>query len=235
MAQFFIDRPVFATVLSIVIMIVGGVALVGMPVAQYPEIVPPTIAVQTAYPGASAQVVADTVTTPIEQEVNGVEGMLYLASKSTNDGQAAIDVTFSLGTDIDQAQVLTQNRVAVALAKLPEEVKRQGVVTKKKSPSILLCVNLVSPDSRYDLLYLSNYALIQVKDALARIEGVGDVAFLGARAASDGNPLLFGETLRDNEPMLALARKTGLSLKRHPEDSRLVRLEGPLPSLAAAR
>ena len=134
MAQFFIDRPVFATVLSIVIMIVGGVALVGMPVAQYPEIVPPTIAIQTAYPGASAQVVADTVTTPIEQEVNGVEGMLYLASKSTNDGQAAIDVTFSLGTDIDQAQVLTQNRVAVALAKLPEEVKRQGVVTKKKSP-----------------------------------------------------------------------------------------------------
>ena len=135
MAQFFIDRPVFATVLSIVIMIVGGVALVGMPVAQYPEIVPPTIAIQTAYPGASAQVVADTVTTPIEQEVNGVEGMLYLSSKSTNDGQAAIDVTFGLGTDIDQAQVLTQNRVAVALAKLPEEVKRQGVVTKKKSPS----------------------------------------------------------------------------------------------------
>jgi multidrug efflux pump len=181
MAQFFIDRPVFATVLSIVIMIVGGVALVGMPVAQYPEIVPPTVAIQTAYPGASAQVVADTVTTPIEQEVNGVEGMLYLSSKSTNDGQAAIDVTFGLGTDIDQAQVLTQNRVAVALAKLPEEVKRQGVITKKKSPSILLCVNLVSPDGRYDLLYLSNYALIQVKDALARIEGVGDVAFLGAR------------------------------------------------------
>ena len=181
MAQFFIDRPVFATVLSIVIMIVGGVALVGMPIAQYPEIVPPTVAIQTAYPGANAQVVADTVTTPIEQEVNGVEGMLYLASKSTNDGQAAIDVTFRLGTDIDQAQVLTQNRVAVALAKLPEEVKRQGVTTKKRSPSMLLCVNLVSPDGRYDLLYLSNYALIQVKDALTRIEGVGDVAFLGAR------------------------------------------------------
>ena len=181
MAQFFIDRPVFATVLSIVILFVGGVALVGMPVAQYPEIVPPTIVIQTVYPGASAQVVADTVTTPIEQEVNGVEGMLYLSSRSTNDGQATIDVTFALGTDIDQAQVLTQNRVAVALAKLPEEVKRQGVTTKKKSPSILLCVNLVAPDGRYDLLYLSNYALIQVKDALARIEGVGDVAFLGAR------------------------------------------------------
>jgi len=181
MVTFFIDRPVFATVLAIVILIVGGVATIGMPIAQYPEITPPTIAIQTVYPGASAQVVADTVTTPIEQEVNGVEGMLYIASTSTNDGQATIDVTFKLGTDIDQAQVLTQNRVAVAMAKLPEEVKRQGVTTKKKSTSILLCVNLVSPDDRYDLLYLSNYALIHVKDALARIEGVGDVAFLGAR------------------------------------------------------
>jgi len=181
MAEFFIDRPVFATVLSLLLLIVGGVALVGMPIAQYPEIVPPTVAIQTVYPGATAQVVADTVTTPIEQEVNGVEDMLSMASKSTGDGQAAIDVTFRLGTDIDQAQVLTQNRVAVALARLPEEVKRQGVTTRKKSPSILLCVNLVSPDGRYDLLYLSNYALIQVKDALARIEGVGDVAFLGAR------------------------------------------------------
>jgi multidrug efflux pump len=181
MAAFFIDRPVFATVLSIVILIVGGVAMIGLPIAQYPEVVPPTIVVQTVYPGASAQVVADTVTTPIEQEINGVEGMLYLTSKSTNDGQAVIEVTFKLGTDIDQAQVLTQNRVAVALAKLPEEVKRQGVTTRKKSPNILLCVNLVSPDDRYDILYLSNYALIHVKDALARIEGVGDVAFLGAR------------------------------------------------------
>ncbi len=181
MAAFFIDRPVFATVLSIMILIVGGVSTIGMPIAQYPEIVPPTVAIQTVYPGASAQVVADTVTTPIEQEVNGVEGMLYMGSKSTNDGQATIDVTFELGTDIDEAQVLTQNRVAVAMAKLPEEVKRQGVTTKKKSPSILLCVNLVSPDDRYDLLYLSNYALIHVKDALARVKGVGDVAFLGAR------------------------------------------------------
>ncbi len=181
MASFFIDRPVFATVLSIVILIVGGVAMIGLPIAQYPDVVPPTVVVQTVYPGASAQVVADTVTTPIEQEVNGVEGMLYMASKSTNDGQATIEVTFKLGTDIDQAQVLTQNRVAVALAKLPEEVKRQGVTTRKKSPNILLCVNLVSPDDRYDILYLSNYALIHVKDALARIEGVGDVAFLGAR------------------------------------------------------
>lgn len=181
MSQYFIDRPIFATVLSLVILIVGGVALLGLPVAQYPDVTPPTIQIQAFYPGASAQVVADTVTAPIEQEVNGVENMLYVSSQSTGDGQSVIDVTFKLGTDIDQAQVLTQNRVAVALAKLPEEVKRQGVVTKKKASSILLCVNLFSPDGRYDQLYLSNYALIQVKDALARLDGVGDVAFLGAR------------------------------------------------------
>jgi multidrug efflux pump len=181
MPHFFIDRPIFATVLSIVVVIVGGIALLGLPVGQYPEVTPPTISIQTVYPGASAQVVADTVTTPIEQEVNGVENMLFMNSRSTSDGVSAIDVTFRLGTDIDQAQVLTQNRVAVALAKLPEEVKRQGVTTKKKSPSILLCVNLFSPEGRYDQLYLSNYALIQIRDALARIDGVGDVAFLGAR------------------------------------------------------
>ena len=180
-SQFFINRPVFAAVLSIVIVIVGGISAIGLPVGQYPEVVPPTISIQTVYPGASAQVVADTVTTPIEQEVNGVEDMLFISSKSTGDGQSVIDVTFKLGTDIDLAQVLTQNRVAIAEAKLPAEVKRQGVITKKKSPSILLCVNLYSPDGRYDQLYLSNYALIQVKDAVARLDGVGDVSFLGAR------------------------------------------------------
>ncbi len=180
-SQFFINRPVFATVLSVVIIIVGGIAALGLPVGQYPDVVPPTISIQTVYPGASAQVVADTVTTPIEQEVNGVEEMLFISSKSTGDGQSVIDVTFKLGTDIDLAQVLTQNRVAIAEAKLPAEVKRQGVITKKKSPSILLCVNLFSSDGRYDQLYLSNYGLIQVKDAIARLDGVGDVAFLGAR------------------------------------------------------
>ena len=180
-SRFFIDRPVFATVLSVVILLVGGVALVGMPVGQYPDVTPPTIAVTASYPGAGAEVVAETVTTPIEQEINGVEGMLYLSSKSTGDGQSSIDVTFNLGTDIDKAQVLTQNRVAVALAKLPEEARRQGVSTRKKSPSILLCVNLFSPGERLDQLFISNYALLQVKDALARIEGVGDVQFLGAR------------------------------------------------------
>ena len=174
-SQLFINRPVFATVLSLVIVIVGGIAATGLPVSQYPDVVPPTISIQTVYPGASAQVVADTVTTPIEQEVNGVEEMLFISSKSTGDGQAVIDVTFKLGTDIDLAQVLTQNRVAIAEAKLPGEVKRQGVITKKKSPSILLCVNLFSPDGKYDQLYLSNYALIQLKDAISRLDGVGDV------------------------------------------------------------
>ena len=180
-SRFFIDRPVLATVLSVVIVLLGAVALTGMPVGQYPEVAPPTVVVTAAWPGADAEVVADTVTTPIEQEINGVENMIALSSRSTGDGQAVIEVTFQVGTDPDQAQVLTQNRVAVALAKLPEEARRQGVSTRKKSPSILLCVNLVSPDGRFDQLWLSNYALLQVKDALARIDGVGDVQFLGGR------------------------------------------------------
>src|SRR5688572_23506388 len=183
-SHFFIDRPIFATVLSVVIVIVGGVALLGLPIAQYPEVAPPTIQVSALYPGASATVAAETVATPIEQEINGVENMLYMSSKSTNDGQVYIDVTFKLGTDLNMAQVLVQNRVAIAEAKLPEEVKRQGVTTKKKSPSILLCVNLISPDKSRDQLFLSNYAKIQVKDVLARLEGVGDVTFLGEREYS---------------------------------------------------
>ena len=180
-SHFFIDRPIFATVLSIVIVIVGGVALIALPIAQYPEVAPPTIQVSALYPGASAAVTAETVATPIEQEINGVENMLYMSSKSTNDGQVYIDVTFKLGTDLNMAQVLVQNRVAIAEAKLPDEVKRQGVTTKKKSPSILLCVNLISPDKTRDQLFLSNYATIQIKDVLARLQGVGDVTFLGAR------------------------------------------------------
>src|SRR5262249_15712297 len=180
-SKFFIDRPVGATVLSVVIVLVGVVALLRLPIAQYPEVVPPTVSVTTSYPGASAKVVAETVATPIEQEVNGVENMIYMTSRSTNDGQMTLDVTFALRTDLDMAQVLVQNRVKIAESKLPEDVRRQGVNTKKKSPSILLCVNLISPDGRYDQLYLSNYATIQVKDALARIRGVGDVTFLGAR------------------------------------------------------
>jgi multidrug efflux pump len=180
-SHFFIDRPIFATVLSIVIVILGLVAMSQLPIAQYPDVAPPTVSVTATYPGANAVTVAETVATPIEAEVNGVERMLYMASKCTNDGQMIMDVTFELGTNIDMAQVLVQNRVSVASAKLPEEVKRIGVTTKKKSPSILLCVNLISPDGRYDQLYLSNFALLNVKDDIARVKGVGDVAFLGPR------------------------------------------------------
>ncbi|HEY7087941.1 MAG TPA: multidrug efflux RND transporter permease subunit [Tepidisphaeraceae bacterium] len=180
-SHFFIDRPIFATVLSIVFIIVGGVALTQLPIAQYPEVTPPTVQVTATYPGANAKVVADTVATPIEQQVNGVERMLYMSSQCTNDGQMNLNVTFELGTNLDMAQVLVQNRVAIATASLPDEVKRIGVTTKKKSPSILLCVNIISPDNRYDQLYLNNFATISVKDDLARITGVGDVAFLGPR------------------------------------------------------
>src|SRR5580692_1010157 len=181
MSRFFIDRPIAAAVLSIVIVIIGVVALSMLPIAQYPEVAPPTISITASYPGANALDVAENVATPIEQEVNGVENMLYMSSKCTNDGQMYLDVTFALGTDLNMAQVLVQNRVSVAEAKLPEEVKRQGVTTKKKSPSILLCVNLIAPGGKYNQLFLSNFATIQVKDALARVKGVGDVTFLGPR------------------------------------------------------
>jgi multidrug efflux pump len=190
-SHIFIDRPIFATVLSIVIVIVGTVALTQLPIAQYPEVAPPTITVTANYPGANAKVVADTVATPIELEVNGVENMIYMSSRCTNDGQMLLDVTFELGTNLDMAQVLVQNRVKIAEAKLPEDVKRQGVTTKKKSPSILLCVNLISEKEvdpqtkeerfKYDQLYLSNYATNNIKDELARVKGVGDVTFLGPR------------------------------------------------------
>jgi multidrug efflux pump len=191
MSRFFIDRPIFAAVLSIVIVVVGVVAYAKLPVAQYPEVAPPTISITANYPGANALDVAENVATPIEQEVNGVENMIYMLSKCTNDGQMILDVTFTPGADLNMAQVLVQNRVAVAEAKLPEEVKRQGVTTKKKSPSILLCVNLISEKTKdpktgvegykFDQLYLSNYATLNVKDVLARIVGVGDVTFLGPR------------------------------------------------------
>ena len=181
LARFFIDRPIFAWVISIVIMLVGGVAAFMLPVAQYPDITPPTVQVACPYPGANAKVVADSVAAPIEQQVNGVEHMLYMSSQCTNDGAYNLTVTFELGTDLNMAQVLVQNRVALATAQLPREVQVQGVNVKKKSPSILLAVNLISPDGRYDDLYLSNYATIQIKDELLRINGVGDIAYLGQR------------------------------------------------------
>ncbi len=180
-ARFFIDRPILSTVLSVVIVIVGLVALQGLPIAQYPNVVPPTIQVFGSYPGASAQVVADTVALPIAQEVNGVEDMLYMQSSSSNDGSMGLSVVFKLGTPLDKAQVLTQNRVAAAEAKLPEDVRRLGITTKKRSPSMLMVVNLLSPDGSRDDLYLGNYAAIQIREEIARIEGVGDVLVFGAR------------------------------------------------------
>jgi multidrug efflux pump len=181
LARFFIDRPIFAWVISIVITLMGGVAAMMLPIAQYPDITPPTVQVACAYPGANAKVVADSVAAPIEQEVNGVEHMLYMSSQCTNDGAYNLTVTFELGTDLNMAQVLVQNRVQLAVAQLPQQVQVQGVTVKKRSPSILLAVNLISPDGRYDALYLSNYATIQIKDELLRIDGVGDISYLGQR------------------------------------------------------
>ncbi|MGZ8226367.1 MAG: efflux RND transporter permease subunit [Methylococcaceae bacterium] len=180
-AHFFIDRPIFASVLSTLIVLIGGLALIGLPIAQYPEIAPPTVVVSASYPGANAKVVAETVATPIEQEVNGVEDMLYMSSQSTNSGNMSLTITFKPGANLDKAQVLVQNRVALAAPKLPEEVNRQGISVKKRSPDLSLVVNLVSPDKRYDSVYLSNYALLQLKDTLSRLPGVGDILVFGAR------------------------------------------------------
>ena len=180
-AHFFIDRPRFATVVSAFLTLIGLGAMFVLPVAQYPEIVPPTVQVTTSYPGASAETIARTVATPLEQQINGVENMLYMSSQSTGDGRLTVTVTFRIGTDLNVAQMLTQNRVQDALPRLPEDVRRLGVQVRKSTPSILLAVHLYSPDRTRDTLYLSNYATLHVKDTLARLQGVGDVQFQGAR------------------------------------------------------
>ena len=180
-SHFFIDRPIFASVVSIVIVILGGVGFVRLPVAQYPEIAPPTITVHGQYPGASADVVAATVVTPIEQQINGVENMIYMTSNSTSDGNFQISVTFDIGTNLDIAQVQVQNRVSVALPRLPADVRNIGVTVNKSSPDIMMVVHLYSPDKSRDTLFMSNYATLEITDALSRIDGVGSIVVFGSR------------------------------------------------------
>src|ERR1700685_4236612 len=179
-SKFFIERPVLSNVIAILMILIGGVALFSLAVAQYPDVVPPTVQVTTRYPGASAKTVIDTVSLPIEQQVNGVEGMLYMQSYAAADGTYTLTVTFKIGTDLNFAQVLVQNRVSSALSQLPQAVQNQGVTVQKKSTSILLFVTLTSPKATYDSLYLSNYATINIRDELSRLPGVGNVTVFGA-------------------------------------------------------
>src|SRR5947209_10997540 len=179
LSRFFIDRPIFAAVLSIVITLMGAIALLYLPIAQYPPITPAAVRVTINYPGASAQVVADTVAAPIEQEVNGVEGMLYMSSQMGNDGSYTLTVTFDIGTDLNTALVMVQNRVQLALPLLPTSVQNQGITIRKKTPDILNIISFYSPDGRYDDIYLSNYATIHVYDELLRIDGVSQINYQG--------------------------------------------------------
>jgi multidrug efflux pump len=178
-SRFFIDRPIFAAVLSIVVFLAGGIAMFALPVSEYPEVVPPSIQVTAVYPGANPRVLSEAVATPLEEQINGVENMLYMSSQATSDGVLTTTVTFRIGTDVDLAQVQVQNRVAQALPRLPEEVRQSGVTTVKSSPDLTMVVHIVSPDNRYDIVYLRNYALLQIKDVLQRLPGVGQVQVFG--------------------------------------------------------
>src|SRR3954465_3102921 len=180
-SHFFIDRPIFAAVISIMLTLVGYISLRSLPISEYPEIAPPTIEVIAVYNGAAAEVLADTVAAPIEQEINGVDDMIYMVSQSQGNGALSIQVIFKPGTDIDQAQVLVQNRVSIALPRLPEDVQRIGVTVKKRSPDLMMVVHLISPDGSLDQQYISNYATINIKDVLTRLDGIGDIIVFGAR------------------------------------------------------
>src|SRR5436190_14691965 len=180
-SHFFIDRPIFAAVISIIVVILGGVSFSRLPVAQYPEIAPPVINVTGQYPGASAEIVAATVVSPIEQQINGVENMLYISSNSTADGRFSISVTFDLGTNLDIAQVQVQNRVSTAQPRLPADVRNIGVTVAKSSPDLMMVVHLYSPDRSRDTLFISNFVTLEIKDPLTRIEGVGSITVFGAR------------------------------------------------------
>ena len=162
-SRFFIDRPIFAAVLSIVIFIAGLIAMFGLPISEYPEVVPPSVVVRAIYPGANPRVISEAVATPLEEQINGVENMLYMSSQATSDGVLTLTVTFRVGTDVDLAQVQVQNRVSQALPRLPEEVRQLGVTTVKSSPNFIMVVHLLSPDNRYDITYLRNYGLLQVQ------------------------------------------------------------------------
>src|SRR5215207_4909518 len=179
-SNFFIRRPIFAGVLSSLIFLLGLMSMWQLPISEYPEVVPPTIVVRASYPGANSKTISETVAAPLEQAVNGVENSLYMFSQATGDGVMTLTVTFKLGTDIDNAQVQVQNRVSQALPKLPEEVRRLGVITTKQSPDLTMVVHLFSPNSRYDEVYVRNYAALQVKDVLARLPGVGTVEAFGS-------------------------------------------------------
>src|SRR5216683_5098516 len=180
-SHFFIDRPIFAAVVSIVFVIVGAVSFSRLPVAQYPEIAPPVVNVTGQYPGASAEIVASTVVSPIEDQINGVENMIYMSSNSTSDGRFTISVSFELGTNLDIAQVQVQNRAAIAQPRLPTDVRNIGVTVTKASPDLMMVVHLYSPDKSRDTLFISNYATLEIKDALTRVDGVGSITVFGGR------------------------------------------------------